>query len=366
MSQSRRRSTKQPEGQPYISASKSFVLIPPSGDGSTRGADLTDLFDVGNEEEEIKKLVKLIESEYLNSKLEPQTTDVHLKTAISDSKQEIRNLTHQLESIATLAGDLPEFNNTSTGDQIVKELDQQARDLIESIQLIEIRQTELEDLRELIRRSSSKKKLDAHAHLCKKISEQQLKWDALTLRQKFAQSKYYKAFRERIWESTGDGDVMPPVKSFLPAAPGEEDEEESSGDELEIAGGKQNYKCPLCLGYLKTPVVSQLCQHPFCKGCFDSYLAQNKMGAVPCPNAGCSQTLTAASVTEDTALAARVRQFLRRVELREDSQEYDNDDATQRDSLDPNAGEDSKENVKNRRKQSQSQKKRRVIVDDDE
>jgi hypothetical protein len=90
------------------------------------------------------------------------------------------------------------------------------------------------------------------------------------------------------------------------------------------------------------------------------------MSAVPCPNAGCSQTLTAASVTEDTALAARVRQFLRRVELREDSQEYDNDDATQRDSLDPNAGEDSKENVKNRRKQSQSQKKRRVIVDDDE
>jgi len=321
---------------------------------------------VADEEKEIKKILKLIESDYLHQELEPQVTEAHLKTAISDSKVEIRLLAQQLESIEILAGDLPEFNNTDIGDQILQDLDQHARDLIEAIQLVEFRQKELEDLRELVHRSSSSSRaVDAHTQLCKKLSDQQLKWDALTLRQKFGQNKRYKAFRDRIWEITGDGGAMPPMRTFLAAAPGEEEEDESSEEELEIAGGTQNYKCPLCLGYLKTPVVSQVCKHPFCRECFDSYLEQNQAATVACPNSGCSHTISAASVTVDEALAAKVRQYLRRAELREDSQIFD--DQENADAPDPNAAEeDSKDHILNRRKPAASQKKRRVIVDDED
>ncbi|KNZ45789.1 uncharacterized protein VP01_77g3 [Puccinia sorghi] len=379
MSQSRRKSNRQAESHPYISTSQSFVLVPRRGTGGTDGVGDNELFDVADEEKEIKKILKLIESDYLHQQLEPQVTEVHLKTAISDSKLEIRQLAQQLESIEILAGDLPEFNNTDIGDQILEDLDQHARDLIEAIQLVEFRQNELEDLRELVHRSSSSSRaIDAHTQLCKKLSDQQLKWDALTLRQKFGQNKRYKAFRDRIWEITGDGGAMPPIKTFLAAGlcygfnplqismPGEE-EDESSEDELEIAGGTQNYKCPLCLGYLKVPVVSQVCKHPFCRECFDSYLEQNQAATVACPNSGCSQTISAASVAVDEALAAKVRQYLRRVELREERQIFDDQDHSNADAMDPNAAEeDSKEHLLDRRKHAASQKKRRVIVDDDE
>ncbi|POW05225.1 hypothetical protein PSTT_09815 [Puccinia striiformis] len=227
--------------------------------------------------------------------------DVHLKTAISESKQEIH-------------------------------FDQHARELIEAIQLVEFRQTELEEIRE---------------------------------KQKFAQNKRYKDIRERIWEATGGEGVMPPVKTYLPAAPGEEDEEDSSGDELEIAGGRQNYKCPLCIGFLTIPVVSQLCSHPFCKGCFEAYLEQNGGTSAPCPNAGCSKTIDAQSVQVDQALAVRVRQFRQRAE-RQKSQTYEDEHHTQRESIDLVGDDDNKDNLNGRRKPAASQKKRRVVVDDDD
>ncbi|WAQ83122.1 hypothetical protein PtA15_3A489 [Puccinia triticina] len=363
---SRRQSTKSAESHPHISASKSFVLVPRLGDGLNEEAEDDEMFNVRDEEHQIGKLLKLIEPDYLRQRLEPSVTEVHLKTAISDSKQEIRSLAHQLESIDTLVGDLAEFNNTPTGDQLLKDCDQHARDLIEAIQLVEFRQKELEDLRERVHRSTSNQPIDTHDQLCKKISAQLVQWESLTLRQKFAQNKRYKAFRDRIWEVTGEDGAMPPVKTFLPAAPGEEDEDDSSGDELEIAGGKQNYKCPLCIGFLKRPVVSQQCQHTFCKECFDSYLEQNHATVMVCPNSGCSTMIHKSSVKEDEALAARVRQFRRRAERREDSEVYVDERQTQTGTLDLTGEEESKDHLNGRRKPTASQKKRRVVVDDDD
>ena len=68
----------------------------------------------------------------------------------------------------------------------------------------------------------------------------------------------------------------------------------------------------------------------------------------------------------DIALAAPVHQFLRRFKLQENSQEYDNDDNTQREPLNPDAGEHLKDNVKNCFKKCQSQKKRHIIVENNE
>ncbi|POV94396.1 hypothetical protein PSTT_16885, partial [Puccinia striiformis] len=360
MSQSRRQSNRQPENPTYVSTSRSFVTVPRAitgGDDANldTSSEPEDIFDVSGEEEEIKKLIKLIEPEYLRQKLEPSMADVHLKTAISESKQEIRNLALQLESIDTLIGDLAEFNHTQIGDQLLKDFDQHARELIEAIQLVEFRQTELEEIREKVRASNNNRTIDAHDQLCKKLSTQLVKWNSMTLRQKFAQNKRYKDIRERIWEATGGEGVMPPVKTYLPAAPGEEDEEDSSGDELEIAGGRQNYKCPLCIGFLTIPVVSQLCSHPFCKGCFEAYLEQNGGTSAPCPNAGCSKTIDAQSVQVDQALAVRVRH-----------QTYEDEHHTQRESIDLVGDDDNKDNLNGRRKPAASQKKRRVVVDDDD
>ncbi|KAA1064196.1 hypothetical protein PGTUg99_006963 [Puccinia graminis f. sp. tritici] len=353
---SRRKSTKPAteEAHPHLSTSKSFVLVP-----HQNGQE--ELFDVREEERQINQLINLIDPDYLHQRLEPSVTEVHLKTAISDSKQEIRNLAHQLESINLLVGDLAEFHQTQIGDQLLNDFDQHARDLIEAIHLVEIRQKELEDLRERVHRSTANHPIDAHDQLCKKINSHLVHWNSLTLRQKFAQNKRYKSFRERIWEFTGeDGAMMPPAKTFLPAAEGEEEEEESSGDELEIAGGKQNYKCPLCIGQLNVPVVSEKCQHAFCKGCFEAYLDQNQAEMLVCPNSGCSAMLDKSSVKVDEALADRIRQLLRRAEMREDSQVYQDEPLSQ------SLNNHSKDGLNGRKKPSASQKIRRVIVDDDD
>lgn len=101
--------------------------------------------------------------------------------------------------------------------------------------------------------------------------------------------------------------------------------EADSDDDLEVGGGRAaDFKCPLCITYLKSPVKSTVCIHAFCKACFDDYWAQNRGAAtVACPVTGCSKHLTRTSVVLDKSLAHRVQQHQRQQEARRTQQEED-------------------------------------------
>lgn len=358
--------TRPSDSYPYISSSKSFVQpVIPTGHEANDDDGLDQVLDLSEEEAEIDRLTKLIEPDYLYQTLEPTVTEVNLKSAISDSAQEIRNLRKPLESLENVAAELAEFTKSNEeANDILEQIDQHARRVIGDIQLLEFRKDELEQIRERVHRSSrsSNQSINLHDELCKKLSTRFSEWNSLSLRQKFAQNSSYKNFRQRIWEASGAKEIMPHLKTYLPADPGEAEEDESSGDELEIGGATQNYKCPLCISFLKVPLVSQLCRHAFCKACFEEYLSQNGSDSVPCPATGCSKLLNSHFVRADDSLAARVRQFLRREQSRQDETNFEDEASTQGD---PIVEEDSKPTRLARAKASASQRRRRVVVDDD-
>ncbi|MBW0538220.1 hypothetical protein O181_077935 [Austropuccinia psidii MF-1] len=308
-----------------------------------------------DEEREISRLSKLIDRSYLNKRLEPQVAETHLRGLVSESQQEIRNLRRPLEALELVAAELAECGECDT---MLNEVDAQAREVIGNIRLIELRQTELEELRESVHQlhRNPHKSINTHLELCQKLSNRISHWNSLSARQKFAQDSRYKNFRQRIWEASGSQGVMPNLKTFLP---NEKDDQEpdSSDDELEIGGGTQNYKCPFCLAYLKTPLVSQICQHAFCKDCFESYVKQSRVPEVSCPTVGCSQMLHPTVVQVDDALAVRIRHFLRRKEQREAEEELESsEESDDQDDVKPTASH---------RAKGPSQKKKHIVVDDD-
>ena len=65
--------------------------------------------------------------------------------------------------------------------------------------------------------------------------------------------------------------------------PGEADED----DELQIAGAKESFRCPLSLQIMQEPYSSHKCRHSFEKKSIIEYIG--KQGSVQCPQSGCAQ-----------------------------------------------------------------------------
>lgn len=101
------------------------------------------------------------------------------------------------------------------------------------------------------------------------------------------------------------------------AEEGAEASDSSSDDDLEVAAtARADYKCPLCIGVLKSPVRSLVCIHRYCQACFSEYLVQSGHRAVPCPISGCDKHLAQKDVERDVAFERRVQMYLRQEQNR--------------------------------------------------
>lgn len=306
----------------------------------------------------------MLDSRYIRTKLEPQIMDARLKQAISDTEHEIRSLKRPLEALTTAAVNLMDCGGC---EDEVEKADLYTREVLTELQALEYRKKILQDIREEVHHSNvsnANASVDVHGKFCQRFTAELQRWDGLSTRLKYGNQPQYKEFREAIWEASGNEEPMPNIKTFLP---GEAiNGEESSDEELEIAGGTQNYKCPLCLKYLNSPLMSDVCQHAICQACFEGYLQQCSTSAVICPISGCEEHLTASMMKPAEGLGNRVRQARRRQENRqvEDEEEVIRPSGTSGAPIQLDGDTDAK--VSTGRSKNGSQKKKVLVIDSED
>ncbi|GAA5841482.1 hypothetical protein JCM11251_007156 [Rhodosporidiobolus azoricus] len=130
-----------------------------------------------------------------------------------------------------------------------------------------------------------------------------------TMRQRYLGDKHYKAYIDYVWDALTGGAGIPNLKKFLPRDDADEDE---SDDEIEVGAQQANFQCPLTLGDLEDPYTSTLCPHSFSGPAIKELLKQSG-NSIKCPVAGCSKTLTLATLERDEPLRRRVEAHQKRV-----------------------------------------------------
>ncbi|KAI8460256.1 hypothetical protein BY996DRAFT_6739744 [Phakopsora pachyrhizi] len=204
-----------------------------------------------------------------------------------------------------------------------------------------------------------------HREFCDRMTSELKRWDSLSLKKKFGNQQKYVQFRQRLGEAYQDESAFLSVKSHLAAEDeNNSDDEDSSGDELELAGGTQSYKCPLCIRYLSKPMVSKICKHSFCQDCFKSLLESSYNGKVGCPKFGCDKLLDLLSVDLDEGLGQRVNQFRRRAERREIEQEFEDDDEQVESDHDDEGSKRIIDKSSSKKTNVGSQRRKRIVVED--
>lgn len=61
----------------------------------------------------------------------------------------------------------------------------------------------------------------------------------------------------------------------------------------------KNFECSICLSPLTDPIITR-CEHPFCRGCMNSYLKTSRTPSVPCPM--CQRPVSKRSIRESAML----------------------------------------------------------------
>jgi len=133
---------------------------------------------------------------------------------------------------------------------------------------------------------------------------------AKTSRQKYSKDDDYVQFNQNIFEVNHPGDAIPPNTEFIPREDGDDSDDE---DDVQVGGVTQDYKCPISLTTLKNPMTSQVCHHSFSGDTIREFL---KNGPKNCPAAGCNKKLTLRDLKEDKQLAKRVKDAVRREQMR--------------------------------------------------
>ncbi|TFK52370.1 hypothetical protein OE88DRAFT_1807290 [Heliocybe sulcata] len=138
-----------------------------------------------------------------------------------------------------------------------------------------------------------------------------------TSRQKYGKHKEYADFKQRIFEVQQPDTAMPPISDFIAKEDGDDSDDD---DEIEVGGMTQDYKCPLTLTILVSPLTAKPCHHSFSAAAIREYL---KTGPKTCPAAGCRQTITVKDLEEDKDLERRAKAAARREARREDDEDSD-------------------------------------------
>lgn len=100
---------------------------------------------------------------------------------------------------------------------------------------------------------------------------------------------------------------------------GPQDEE----DDIEIGGVTQTYRCPITGGVFKDAAKSTSCGHYYEYEAIIQHITATarRGGSAKCPQFGCSQVLTRASIVKDPGMQRRAVAFLAREEKKRDEEE---------------------------------------------
>ncbi|KAG9248630.1 zinc-finger of the MIZ type in Nse subunit-domain-containing protein [Calycina marina] len=101
--------------------------------------------------------------------------------------------------------------------------------------------------------------------------------------------------------------------------------DENSGDEIVIAGSKNEYKCPLTFAVFVDPFTSKVCQHTFEKANIIDYINKNGKGTgnakqVQCPQSGCGSMVSKDVLYDDELIRRKVKRMLEQ-EARDDEED---------------------------------------------
>lgn len=122
-------------------------------------------------------------------------------------------------------------------------------------------------------------------------------WTGMDMGQRYASHNDYVLFKRTLHDAQHpEGDATLPHRSawFGPDgqpvlskigetdAPGDEED-----DELQVAGEKRTFRCPLSLQIIAEPYSNNKCKHTFEKTAIIGFIGSNRV--VQCPESGCSQ-----------------------------------------------------------------------------
>ncbi|KAI9269142.1 zinc-finger of the MIZ type in Nse subunit-domain-containing protein [Phascolomyces articulosus] len=160
--------------------------------------------------------------------------------------------------------------------------------IIELEHQINAQKTVLKDLEQHIRREPMNDIVGAYQ---KQMTRENAKWQLLSDKKKYKKHPFYTEFRNDVWaENHGDEPV-----------PDSDDNDED--EDLVVGHIRQSTTCPITQTYLENPVTSRICKHTFSKHAIYELIRKNR-GRIPCPNAGCGQTITT-QILQDDFLAER-------------------------------------------------------------
>ncbi|CAO1615619.1 unnamed protein product [Parajaminaea phylloscopi] len=192
-------------------------------------------------------------------------------------------------------------------------LERDYRDMIDAEQELTFRQEALRSISSAL--AAGTPVFDAVELYQTTVKEAMDRYQKKTMRQRYLHHKGYNDFQQCVWEAWND-DAMPPLQDRLPAERGDDEDE----DDIAVGGVKEDFKCPLTMALLVSPMTSTVCGHSYSKEAIEGYIeqCQRRHERPQCPRAGCDKAISSATLREDRDLEKRVRRHRRKLEQREE------------------------------------------------
>ncbi|KAI9702764.1 MAG: hypothetical protein M1836_007978 [Candelina mexicana] len=204
-------------------------------------------------------------------------------------------------------------------------------------------ESEFEDMDESqVEGGSSEEFVGPSKMFSQKLTEQKAKYEALSMKTRYATNNEYIGFKRIVHDSHHPGEGAPPLAaastwfpedttttSFTDPSinttassrhkrqkPTTAEDDNDDDDDLAIASERISTKCPITLQDFKEPVTSKKCPHSFEKSAILSLINDSGMRsggprgekAVKCPV--CEMLLTPSDLTHDKVLTRRIKRLL--------------------------------------------------------
>ncbi|GAA5908597.1 hypothetical protein JCM6882_003688 [Rhodosporidiobolus microsporus] len=263
-----------------------------------------------------------VDPEYLNRPIDLKLGDAKLRaliTALRLVQQSLQDVAQSLHAVAhETANALSEEYRDDEYDedkmlQVMKEdpslsgLEREFRSTLDRLKENDIRSGVISEIRGRI--VGGHQITDVNKLYETKVVQPLDEYRQKTPRQRYLENKNYKSFVEYVWDALTNEAGVPNLKKFLPR---DDADEEESDDEIEVGAQQLNYQCPITLAVLEDPYTSTVCPHSFSNAAIRELL-RTQGNSIKCPVAGCSKTLTLATLEKDDSLRRRVEAHRKRV-----------------------------------------------------
>ncbi|POY73648.1 hypothetical protein BMF94_3183 [Rhodotorula taiwanensis] len=268
------------------------------------------------------RILAKVDPEYLNTAIDLRQGDAALRKligALGSLRKEVKDVENTLSNVASEMAEMlsdelvdEEYNEDATLERLqahstMKELEKDFLATLDRAKEISIKSGTISDMRQ--RLTQGHQLTNIYQMYEKKVQEPLEKERTKTARQKYMKDcPSYEGYRQIVWENLTSNQAVPSIKRFLPRQDGDE---ESDDEEIEFGAQTSNFQCPITLGVLEDPYKSTVCPHAFSGAAIKEIIQQEK-GSTRCPVAGCSKTITLATIEPDEQLARRVAAHVKR------------------------------------------------------